>query len=340
MSAAPTHRHNRKPANSSQLDGIIAPIRDEYDQMQALLQETLASEVNLVDSVSQYVARARGKGIRPALLLLTGRSLGPIEEPLIRAAVGIELLQTSTLLHDDVIDEATMRRGMPTVNVRWTNSVAILMGDVLFTHALSLFTETSSFDVMASATKQVRVMLEGEVAGHQLRAEPDFSEATYIDVVRRKTGAMLSLACEMGARLSGADDYVISHMAQFGERLGIAFQIADDVLDVTGDPDKAGKPTGQDLREGTITLPLIRALERAPSDEADDIHHRIRNGVKTDEEWEYVKNFILTNGGVDSALDIAHQTTNLAREHLTVLRPSTARQSLQRILSYIVKRNS
>ena len=327
-------------AEAEGLDVLLAPVRKEYDEVQRRLSEALTSEVEAVDAVSRYVAKARGKGLRPALVLLTARSVGEIDDKAIRSAVAVELLQTSTLLHDDVIDQATMRRGMPTVNLRWSNSVAVLMGDVLFTRALSMFTEADSIEILAAATRQVRVMIEGEVAGHDLRGKADFDEDTYMEIVRRKTGALLSLSCELGARLAGADEYVLSHMTQFGEKLGTAFQIADDVLDVTGDSQEVGKPTGQDLREGTITLPLIRALRNAPEGETEAIRTRVAEGISSDEEWEGIREFIVKNRGVESALDTARQTLNLAREHLSVLRPSSARQSLQRAINYVIKRKS
>ena len=299
----------------------------------------MRSELTSVDSIGRYIAANRGKCLRPALLLLTARSVGNISDVAIRAAVGIELLQISTLLHDDVIDDSPTRRGNASVNVRWGNATAILMGDVLFTRALSLFTESDSIAIMRSASVQSRIMLEGEVAAKDLRDSPEFNEETYLDIIRRKTGAMTSLACEIGAQLNDAPEDIVEHMRSFGRELGVAFQIADDILDVTGDETVVGKPTGQDLREGNVTLPFLRALRSAPEEEANTIRAKVKTGITTDEEWSHVKEFIQTYRGVEAATEVAHQTTTVAREYLNCLAPSTARQSLQRLLGYVLRRH-
>jgi octaprenyl-diphosphate synthase len=317
---------------------ITAPVRDEFDEFTRQLDEVLHSEIGVVDSITHYLAANRGKCLRPTLLLLCNKSQGSIDTNTIRAAVGIELLQISTLLHDDVIDDSPIRRGNPSVNIRWGNATAILMGDMLFTHALALFTESDSIPLMHTASRNARVMLEGEMAARDLRANPDFSEETYLDVNRRKTGAMISLACECGARLAQAEDHVIEGLASFGSQLGVAFQIMDDILDVVADSETAGKPTGQDIREGSVTLPLLRALRSASDTEADAIRERVLAGITTDEEWDFIRHFIDSHQGVESARDVARQTIDSAREYLNCLNPSAARQGLQRLLRYVLDR--
>jgi len=317
---------------------LLAPVRDEFDAVSAQLGATLTAEVPTADAVSRYIAKTKGKGIRPALVLLTAKATGGITHEVRLAAVGIELLQASTLLHDDVIDESSLRRGMPSVNAQWGNEVAVLMGDVLFTHAVTLFLDTGSIPAMKAAARQTRLMIEGEVLAHDLRRSPDFRESVYLDLIRRKTGALMSLATEAGPLLSGATDEQIGHMREYGELLGSAFQIVDDVLDIVGDPSVVGKPTGQDLREGTITLPLIRALETASNGDAARIRELVAAGISTDEQWHTVRRFIEAQDGVASALETARWFSRQARKKLVCLSASKARNSLESILDYITQR--
>lgn len=321
------------------LRALIGPVRSDFDNVSRLIETKLCAEVATADAVSRYVAKTKGKGIRPALVLLAAKAIGDISPAVRSAAAGIELLQASTLLHDDVIDDSALRRGAPSVNAQWGNGVAVLMGDVLFTHALSLFVDTESLAVMRAATRQTRLMLEGEVFARELRCAPDFREATYRDLIRRKTGALMALATEIGPLLHGVPDSTREHMRNYGELLGMAFQIADDVLDVIGDPTVVGKPTGQDLREGTITLPLIHALDAAPDGEGLSIQSLVLAGVTTDSHWETVRQFITAHRGVDSALNTAMDLARKARTELEYLPASAARTSLDGMLRYVVSRS-
>ena len=320
------------------LTAVLAPVRDEFDAVIRELETSLTAELPTVDAVSRYIAMTHGKGLRPALVLLSAHATGTINDDVRSAAIAIELLQASTLLHDDVIDDSPIRRGMPSVNARWGNDVAVLMGDILFTRALERFVATGSLPLMRSAARQARLMIEGEVAGRDLRRAPDFSESTYFDLIRRKTAALTTLAVEAGVRLGGATDGAITHMCRYGEELGIAFQIVDDVLDVIGDPEILGKPTGQDLRDGTVTLPLIRALAAAPAHRARSVRTIVEARVTTDEQWETIRRFIETNGGIASALHAARTHARLANKELAVISSSDARAALGRMLDYIIKR--
>lgn len=320
------------------LDGLLAPVRDDFNAVRVRLDEVLTAEINTAAAVSAYVARNKGKGLRPALVLLAARSIGEITEGIRSAAVGIELLQASTLLHDDVIDGSPMRRGNPSVNAQWGNEVAVLMGDMLFTQALALFVSTGSLNVMDAAARQTRLLIEGEIFARELRAAPDFSEDSYLELIRRKTGALMSLSSEVGAMLSGADEERIELMREYGRYLGMAFQIADDVLDVVGDPRVVGKPTGQDIREGTVTLPLIRALNAAPESDAAPIHDLVTGGVTDTATWESIRRFIEDHGGVESARETARDFSHRAKDALATFPNSPARRSMSKLLEYVVDR--
>jgi octaprenyl-diphosphate synthase len=319
-------------------DAVVAPVRNELADVLRSLEDTLSSEIPTVDTVGKYVAKTRGKGIRPALVLLSAKAVGHIPGTAHDAALGIELLQTSTLLHDDVIDEADTRRGSPSVNMAWDNGVAILMGDILFIRALERFLSTRSLPVMDIAAARTRAMIEGEILGRDIRNAPDFAEATYFEVIRRKTGSLMSLASETGALLAGATDTVCAHMRRYGELVGMAFQIVDDVLDVIGSPDIVGKPTGRDIREGTVTLPLIRAINSAAPANASELRQAVESGIKSDREWDYVRHFIDEHEGVEAATGEALRLLDDARQELSIVPDSEARASLSTLLDYILAR--
>lgn len=320
------------------LASIIEPVRPHFDSVLRQLDSILTAEVPTVDAVSRYVAATKGKCIRPALVLLAARCVGAITHEVRLAAVSMELLQASTLLHDDVIDQSVLRRGVPSVNARWDNETAVLMGDILFTQALSTMLETGSIPVMKIAALQTRRMIEGEVHARDQRRSPVFSEESYLDLINRKTASLMSLATEGGARLSDGTEQQVNALASYGELLGMAFQIVDDILDVVGDPTVVGKPTGQDLREGTVTLPLIRALNAAPHEDAQKIRELVSLGVNTDADWNAVHAFIELYGGVASALRTARHYAEQARAHLGILPPSDARDSLDRMVGYVISR--
>jgi octaprenyl-diphosphate synthase len=320
------------------LDGLLLPVREDYNDVRNRLDEVLTAEINTAAAVSAYVARNKGKGLRPALVLLAARAIGDVTEEVRSAAVGIELLQASTLLHDDVIDDSPIRRGNPSVNAQWGNEVAVLMGDMLFTQALALFVSTGSLSVMDAAARQTRLLIEGEIFARELRAAPDFSEDSYLELIRRKTGALMSLSSEVGAMLTGADEERIELMREYGRYLGMAFQIADDILDVVGDPRVVGKPTGQDIREGTVTLPLIRALNAAPESDAAPIIHLVTGGVSDTATWDSIRRFIEDHKGVESARETARIFSDRAKTALATFPKSPARRSMSKLLEYVVDR--
>lgn len=322
------------------LQPLLAPVSEHFEAMTHLLHHALRADISTADAVSRYVARTKGKGIRPALVLLSAEATGEVTPHVRSAAVGIELIQASTLLHDDVIDDSRVRRGAPSVNARWGNDIAVLMGDVLFAQAVSLFVETESLPLMRTAARQARIMIEGEVFARELRRTPDFQESTYLDLIRRKTGALMALATQAGPILTDASEATTRHLFAYGEALGMAFQIADDILDVVGDASVVGKPTGQDLREGTVTLPLIRALANAPDGDGRRIQDMVRHGISTDEQWETVRQFITMHRGVDSARDLARRFSLRARAELANLPDSPARTSLEGMLDYVITRST
>lgn len=320
------------------LNEIIAPVRRDYDFVNTELNFVFTSNIATAHDVGTYVASNKGKGLRQAIVLLSAACVGKITPEVRYGAAGVELLQTSTLLHDDVIDDSPLRRGKPSVNARWGNEIAVLMGDAILTQALRMFVLTDSLAVMDISAQQARELIEGEIYARDLRANPDFSEASYVDLIRRKTGALMALAAIVGSMLGNGDDDETASMREYGYHLGMAFQIADDLLDVMGNPKIVGKPTGQDIRDGTVTLPLIRALAAASEREAAAMREFIRAGVRTDAEWLRVREFIEAHNGIRSALDTAHAYSHVAQKALAPFADSPARRSMIKLLDYVINR--
>ncbi len=322
----------------AELDELLRPLAPHLANVREWIRQAQRSSVTTADAVGRHLGDREGKSLRPALALLAAQVTGTIGTPVLLAAAGIEVLQAATLLHDDVIDGAERRRGAPSINTLWGDHTAVLMGDVLFSESLSLFVAAGSLEVMGATAKATRDLIEGELLGKQLRQEPTFDESDYFELIRRKTAALMGLACDVGARLAGGDDEHVANLRYVGEQAGMAFQIIDDLLDVVGDDDTMGKPTGQDLREGTVTLPLIRALAAASPSQAEAVREQVRRGVATDEEWHSIRDFIHANDGAVSAWDDAQRLAADASQALTAANGTGSHNSLKQLIGFMTRR--
>jgi len=257
--------------------GLLARV-DEFlgDELQAverILRAELASSNPYVRDVFAHVTRFRGKRLRPMLLLLSASAGGAVtEEHRVLAAV-VEMIHTATLVHDDVLDEADTRRHVATVNARWNNETSVLFGDYLFTHAFHLAASLESTQACRLIGRATNIVCEGELSQIRERGNLELSEESYLRIIEAKTAELCALCCRLGGDYSGADEAVVSSLEQYGRSLGIAFQIADDLLDLVGTERETGKTLGTDLEKQKLTLPLIRLLSRASESEAG----RIRN---------------------------------------------------------------
>ena len=319
------------------MDQIIRPILPGMGLLEKRMESALHSEVKLVQRMSGHLVSAKGNGFRSALSLLTARALGNDLDPVIDAAVGIELLHTATLIHDDVIDSADTRRGVPSLNAIWGNQVSVLMGDFLFAKALQILVALGSQEVMEASARATQRIVEGELLEIE-NGDSAISEGVYLDLVGKKTSALVCLSCEVGAILSGGSEEQVLGMANFGELLGVAFQITDDVLDFTGDSAIRGKPVGNDVKEKTFTLPLIRALENCSNGEGEQIRDRIESGVENGEDWGEVVDFVRRYDGIEYARERAHHYARDASQHLSVLSTSEARSSLELATRHAIER--
>ncbi|WP_022834735.1 polyprenyl synthetase family protein [Salisaeta longa] len=326
-----------EPPIPTDLAAIRAPVADELSAFRTYFREAMRADQFLLDKVTQYVLRQKGKRIRPLLVLLSAQLFGPVGEPSFRAAALVELLHTATLVHDDVVDEADERRGVFSVNALWKNKVAVLLGDFLLSRGLLLSLDHQDYDILHTLSDAVRRMSEGELLQIEKSRLLDIDEATYFQIIGDKTASLIAACTKSGAVSTTDDDTAIERMRVFGEKLGRAFQIRDDLFDYAG-ADVAGKPMGIDLQEKKMTLPLIYALREAPSAERKRILKIVKKDDKDRSDVRAVTAFVKTQGGIAYA---RQQMTTLAAEAracLDDLPPSDARASLIGLTQYTIRR--
>lgn len=315
---------------------LYAPIQAGLHQVEEVFREVLQSKSPFVDNLVKYGFRLGGKRIRPALVLLSGLACGTFGPDHILLAAAVEMIHTATLIHDDVLDEATMRRHLDTVNARWDNETSVILGDYLFARALCL---TSSVgDVFASRELHhaSRMMCEGELRQIESRGNYSLTEEQYYDIVRGKTAALTASCCRLGAHFSGADLEVEEAVAQYGLHLGVAFQIADDLLDVLGDEAKVGKSLGTDLLKQKSTLPLIRLLEQTSPDARPRLLAQL-NG-SDNHRRDTLRPYWDNSDSLEYAREKAIVFSQLAVQQLEMLPPSPARDSLAGLADFVVSR--
>ncbi len=318
---------------------IAHPIEDELSKFNEIFKHSLKSKVTLLELVTRYILKQKGKKIRPILVLLSSDLCGGISERSYRGATLVELLHTATLVHDDVVDNAETRRNFPSINAVWKNKIAVLMGDYLLARGLMLAVDGNDFDFLRVITNTVKRMSEGELLQISKTRKLDIDEETYFRIISDKTASLLSTCCEIGARASTDDEKKITAMKEFGENLGIAFQIRDDILDFIGTKNIFGKPLGADIKEKKITLPLIYALKNAPKDES----NRIINLLKSKErksKVDVVIKFVKMYEGIEYSEKFALEYSKVALSKLEQFQISESRLSLESLVSFVVERKN
>lgn len=253
------------------LRALYAPVAQELEVVEGVLREELSSDNPFVDRLARHGFRLGGKRLRPALVLLSAAACGGIRPEHLKLAAMVEIVHTATLVHDDVLDEATIRRHLDTVNARWNNEVSILLGDYLLARAICLASSLDDIFACRAISESARHMCEGELRQIESRGNYDLTEAGYLEIIAGKTAALTSCCCRLGAYYAGADAAVCETMARYGHDLGVAFQIADDVLDMVGEESAVGKSLGTDLLKQKATLPLIRLLETVSPTEREQL---------------------------------------------------------------------
>ncbi|MGE5314121.1 MAG: polyprenyl synthetase family protein [Acidobacteriota bacterium] len=320
------------------LDHIKIPVAAEIDRFGDFFRQSMRSNVKLVDTVARYVVKQKGKRIRPILVFLAAKACGGINDSTFRGATLVEILHTATLVHDDVVDDAEMRRGLASINAVWKNKIAVLMGDYLLSTGLMVALRSDDFYFLKVTSDAVRRMAEGEILQIQKSRELDIDEATYLTIIANKTASLLSTCTEIGAASQTEDPEIRLAMKKFGEALGMAFQIRDDLLDYTSRSSVLGKPVGGDIKEKKITLPLIHALKTAPPKEARAIIRLVKAGAKKSEISEIVS-FIERYDGLGYSARRAEEFGQEAARHLERFPDSDAKQSLLDFVEFVIRRD-
>ena len=313
-------------------------VAEDFAALNAQVVSQLHSQVPLVENIGHYIIEAGGKRMRPVLALLCSRALDYRGDRHIDLATVIEFLHTATLLHDDVVDMSSMRRGRPTANVRWDNPSSVLVGDFIYSRAFQLLVRIGNMaimDVMATTTNRIS---EGEVLQLVHQRDPNTSETAYYEVIRNKTAILFAAACSTAAILAGAPPRVQEKLHTFGLEVGMAFQLMDDVLDYTGNVDELGKNVGDDLAEGKPTLPLIHTMRKGPETDRRLIAGAIREGGL--EHLQQIITAVQQSGALAYTRNVAEQRIAVALGCLDILPDSPYRRGLEQVAEAALNRNS
>jgi octaprenyl-diphosphate synthase len=309
---------------------------DAMQRVDALIRTRLASDVVLINQIADHIIAGGGKRLRPTLHVLAAGAAGYDGAQHIKLAAVIEFIHTSTLLHDDVVDESDLRRGRKTANALWGNAASVLVGDFLYSRSFQLMVELDDMRVMRILADTTNTIAEGEVLQLLNIGNADVDEAAYLAVIERKTAVLFAAATELGGLLGGLPAEQVAALRRFGLELGYAFQIADDLLDYVSDADTLGKNVGDDLAEGKPTLPVIYALQQATPAQAQSMRHAIEHGGL--ESLEEIVAAIQGSGALERTHARAVQHANAARDALAALPPSAYRDALAALADYSVKR--
>ena len=321
---------------SSITDQIKAPIAKEMAEFEAKFRASMKTRVMLLDKIMNYIVKRKGKQMRPMFVFLSAGVCGPISESTFRGASLIELLHTATLVHDDVVDDAPLRRGFFSVNALWKNKIAVLVGDFLLSRGLILSVEHSEFELLRIVSEAVREMSEGELLQMEKARQLDVSEDIYFEVIRKKTASLIASCCAVGAASAKASAETIQKMQSIGSLIGMAFQIKDDLFDY-GD-EKIGKPLGIDIREKKVTLPLIHSLSKSTWLKKRRIMGLVRNAEDHPKNVDEVVRFVRENGGIEYATTVMNRFRDQAIEALQTFPESEYRTSLQLMVDYTISR--
>lgn len=321
---------------SVRLEEIQKPIKEELNLFEKHFKASMKSHVPLLDKITYYIVKRKGKQVRPMFVFLSAGICGAITEHTYTGASMVELLHTATLVHDDVVDDSFERRGFFSINALWKNKIAVLVGDFLLSRGLLLAVQNKQFHMLELLSDSVKEMSEGELLQIEKARRLDIREDIYFEIIRQKTASLIAAACGVGAASSGTDAEVIAKMKLFGEKIGIAFQIKDDLFDY-GTAD-IGKPLGIDIKEKKLTLPLIWALENAPGDQKRRIMYLIKNKNEDAKSVAEVIQFVLQSGGMEYATSVMNTYREEAFAILDSFPESPSLQSMRDLIQFVTDR--
>jgi octaprenyl-diphosphate synthase len=322
----------------SLLEEIHQPVKKEMKMFERHFRSSMKSNVPLLNLITNYILRRKGKQIRPLFVFLTAKMLGNISESTYHAASFIELLHTATLIHDDVIDESYERRGSFSINALWQPKVAILIGDYLLARGLLLSVNHHEYDLLSIVSEAVRKMSEGELLQIQKSRKLNINKEEYFNIIRMKTATLIAACTASGAHSVGADKSTVEHMRKFGENVGMAFQIKDDMFDYQK-KGIIGKPTGNDIKEKKFTLPLIHALENGDPKAKAQIIRTIKRNKNNGKKIQEVIDFALMNHGIEFSTEKMNEYKDHALEMIKDFPNNAAKESLITLVNYVVSRD-
>ena len=320
------------------LDQIQAPIATEMAEFEQKFRASMQTKVLLLDKIMGYIVKRKGKQIRPMFVFFTAKISGgdPLPEASYRGAALIELLHTATLVHDDVVDESNYRRGFFSINALWKNKIAVLVGDYLLSKGLLLSLENDDYALLKLVSNAVRELSEGELLQIEKARRLDITEDVYFDIIRQKTASLIASCCAVGAASAGADTEAIQRARLFGEKVGMAFQIKDDLFDYG--TAEIGKPVGIDIKEKKMTLPLIHSLQQTDWLTKRRVIYNVKNNDGRKDRVQAVIEFVKKSGGLEYAIGVMQKYRD---EALTILRTfpdSPSRSSLEQLINYTIER--
>lgn len=319
-----------------QLGLLYAPVQDELPAVEEILRRELRSQDARVDEMVKHGFRLGGKRLRPALVLLAAKATGEITDDHLVLGAVVEMIHTATLIHDDVLDEADMRRHLETANSRWDNEASVLLGDFLFTHAFYLASGTGSTFACRTVGRATNIMCEGEMRQVSNRGRYELTEAEYLSIIEAKTAELCACCCQLGAHREGSDNRWEANVERFGRAIGIAFQIADDLLDLCGDENVTGKSLGTDLEKQKPTLPIIRLLETADAGRREELL-TLLNSTQPEARAELFAQ-LRESDAFEYATAKAESYTEQARAELESLPKSPSRDTLEQMTHFVVNR--
>ena len=329
----------QKSSAAVDLTQIFEAIREDLEAVEREFVRHIQSRVALIPEMGRYIQKSGGKRVRPAVLLMSARLSGYTGDRAVLYAAVVEFIHTATLVHDDIIDDSQWRRGQPSVHSRWGSDVTVLLGDYLYIKSMGLALTPDRLDIVRQLCDVTLRMIEGELYQLSKKGEVMITEEEHLDIIRRKTAYLFGGCARIGAILGNATPEQERALEQYGISLGVSFQLIDDLLDFSGDETALGKPVGGDLREGKVTLPIIRLLQRGDAATTHMIHDVVRERSVTPERWRDICRLLHETRSVEYAMDRAQEQAAVAKKQLYLFPPSDARDALMALPDYILARD-
>ncbi len=324
---------------SLDLAQIFEPIRDDLERVNREFDRHVQSHVDVIPQIGKYIQTSGGKRIRPAVLLMAARLAGYTGDRAVLYASVVEFIHTATIVHDDIIDDSDLRRGRLAVHSQWGNDVTVLLGDYLYIKSMALALTHGELHILQLLCDITLQMIEGELYQLTKNGDPDITEDQHFEIIRRKTACLFSGCTKIGGMLAGLDQEKVKALGEYGFNLGIAFQLVDDLLDLTGNTESLGKPVASDLREGKITLPLIYLLQEGDAAAKELVRGVVRERSLSADQWAEISRLLGAYGVIERAYQKAVDVAELARRQLQVFDPGPERDALMALPGYVLSRD-